>query len=169
MDVFRKTFELSAPLYDTLLSLHIHRTAVLLIVNLVGKGKGKGLPITGHQGPEGEYRYSYTLSLSWALGGGWVVNFTPRPLYPRERDPTHDCTCILSLLLLNLYGLGISVYYYNGIWRWLLTLELSALKYPYYWQVHIFGFVRLSHQVCAVKLCYKIQNYPFWNYPFSAS
>ena len=26
------------------------------------KGKGKGAPITGHEGPEGEQRYSPTLS-----------------------------------------------------------------------------------------------------------
>jgi len=28
-----------------------------------------------------------TLSLSSALDGEWVVNATPWPLYPRERDP----------------------------------------------------------------------------------
>jgi hypothetical protein len=39
--------------------------------------KGKGHPRTGHEGPEGEYRYSCTLSLTSALdGGGWS---TPRP------------------------------------------------------------------------------------------
>jgi hypothetical protein len=41
------------------------------------KGKGKGHPITGHEGPQGEQRYSSTLSLSSALHwGGWS---TPRP------------------------------------------------------------------------------------------
>jgi hypothetical protein len=39
--------------------------------------KGKVLPRTGHEGPEGEYRYSSTLSLTSALDrGGWS---TPRP------------------------------------------------------------------------------------------
>ena len=39
--------------------------------------KGKGHPITGDEGPEGEYRYSSTLSLTLALDGiGWS---TPRP------------------------------------------------------------------------------------------
>jgi hypothetical protein len=39
--------------------------------------KGKGHPRTYHEGPEGEYRYSSTLSLTSALdGGGWS---TPRP------------------------------------------------------------------------------------------
>jgi hypothetical protein len=38
-----------------------------------GKGKGKVHPRTGHEGPEGEYMYSSTLSLT---SGGWS---TPRP------------------------------------------------------------------------------------------
>ena len=51
-----------------------------------GKSKGKGHPITGHEGPEGEYRYSYTLSLTSALdGGGWS---TPRPgRFTPGKDP----------------------------------------------------------------------------------
>jgi hypothetical protein len=43
--------------------------------------KGKGHPRTGHEDPEGECRYSSTLSLTSALDGG-VVNVTPRPFYP---------------------------------------------------------------------------------------
>jgi hypothetical protein len=40
-------------------------------------GKGKDHPRTGHEGPEGGYRYSSTLSLTSALDrGGWS---TPRP------------------------------------------------------------------------------------------
>ena len=34
-----------------------------------GEGKGKIHPITGHEGPEMEYRYSSTLSLTSALDG----------------------------------------------------------------------------------------------------
>jgi hypothetical protein len=47
-------------------------------MNKVRKYKvGKALPRTGHEGPEGEYRYSSTLSLTSALdGSGWS---TPRP------------------------------------------------------------------------------------------
>ena len=42
-----------------------------------GMGKGKVHPRRGHEGPEGEYRYSSILSLTSALdGGGWSV---PRP------------------------------------------------------------------------------------------
>ena len=41
------------------------------------KGKGKVLPRTGHECPDGEQRYSSTLSLTLTLdGGGWS---TPRP------------------------------------------------------------------------------------------
>jgi hypothetical protein len=55
-----------------------------------GKGgnvKGKFHRRIGHEGPEEEYRYSSTFYLTSALDGGWVVNATTRPLYPRERDP----------------------------------------------------------------------------------
>ena len=41
------------------------------------KGKSKVHPRTGHKGPEGEERYSSTLSLTLALdASGWL---TPRP------------------------------------------------------------------------------------------
>ena len=39
--------------------------------------------------PEGELRCRFTLSLTWVIDVGWVVNATPRPLYPRERPGTH--------------------------------------------------------------------------------
>jgi len=45
------------------------------------KEKGKVYSITGHEGPEGEYRYSCTLDLTSALVGG-VFNATLRPFYP---------------------------------------------------------------------------------------
>jgi hypothetical protein len=48
------------------------------------KGKGKGHPITGHEGPKREKSYSSTLSLTSAQME-WVVKATHRPLYPRER------------------------------------------------------------------------------------
>ena len=50
--------------------------------------KGKVHPRTGHEGPEGEQRYTSTLSLTSGQMG-WVVNATPRPLYPQERLGTH--------------------------------------------------------------------------------
>ena len=56
------------------------------------KGKGKGHPITGHEGPEGDQMYSSTLPSTSALdGGGWSA---PRPcrlsLCPQERPGTHS-------------------------------------------------------------------------------
>ena len=51
------------------------------------KSKGKIHPRTGHDGPEGVQRYSYTLSLTSVVDGdGWS---TPRPgrFTPGERDP----------------------------------------------------------------------------------
>jgi hypothetical protein len=53
------------------------------------KVKGTVEPRTGHEGPQGEYRYSSTLSLTSALnGGGWS---TPRPVRftPTERPGAH--------------------------------------------------------------------------------
>ena len=49
----------------------------------VVKVKGKVHPTTGHKGPETDWVYSSTLCLASALDGGWVVNATPWPLYPR--------------------------------------------------------------------------------------
>jgi hypothetical protein len=37
-----------------------------------------------HEGPEGEKRHNFTISLTSAQ---WVVSATPRPLYTQERDP----------------------------------------------------------------------------------
>jgi len=53
------------------------------------EGKGKVHRITGHEGPQGEKSFSFTISLTSTLYGGWVVNATLRPLYPRERPGTH--------------------------------------------------------------------------------
>ena len=48
-----------------------------LFLLVKGKGKGKVLPRTGREGPEGEQIYRSTLSSNSALdGGGWSV---PRP------------------------------------------------------------------------------------------
>jgi hypothetical protein len=56
------------------------------------EGKLKVLPITGHEGPKGEKRYSSTLPSTSALDGGWVINATPPgktryPLYRRLGGP----------------------------------------------------------------------------------
>jgi hypothetical protein len=51
-----------------------------------GKGKGKFQPRTGQEGPEAEYMYSSTLSLTATLGaGGWSM---PRPnLFIPGKEP----------------------------------------------------------------------------------
>jgi len=51
--------------------------------------KGKVHHRTGHEGPEGDWSYTSTLSLTSALDGGWVLNAPPRPLYPHEKPGTH--------------------------------------------------------------------------------
>jgi hypothetical protein len=53
-----------------------------LFVFIPCKSKGEVHPRTGHEGQEGEMRYSSTLYLSSALDRGWVVKATLRPLYP---------------------------------------------------------------------------------------
>ena len=52
----------------------------------MGKGKGKGHPRTGQEGPEGEQMYSSTLPSTSALDwGGWS---TPRPgRFTPGKDP----------------------------------------------------------------------------------
>jgi len=42
-----------------------------------------------YQGNKMKFSLEQALSLTSALGGGWVVNATPRPLYPQERPGTH--------------------------------------------------------------------------------
>ena len=59
-----------------------HLMLKLIIVTNMGKGKGKVLPRTGHEGPEWEQMYSSTLpSTSTLDGGGWSKpgpgGFTP--------------------------------------------------------------------------------------------
>jgi hypothetical protein len=60
--------------------------SVQSLVKGKGIGKGKIYPRTGHEGPEGEKRYSSSHSLTLALdGGGWS---TPRPgCFTPGKDP----------------------------------------------------------------------------------
>jgi hypothetical protein len=52
--------------------------------NVKGKGKGKVHPITGNEGPEVEYRYSSTLSLTSELDGVRGQRHAPAALPPRK-------------------------------------------------------------------------------------
>jgi len=54
------------------------------------KDKGNVHPRSGHEGPEWELRYSYTLSLTSALDGVSGQRYATAAL-PRERPGTH-CT-----------------------------------------------------------------------------
>ena len=49
---------------------------------LCSKGKGKIHPRTDHEGPEGEYRYNSTLSLTSALDGVAGQRHAPAALPP---------------------------------------------------------------------------------------
>jgi hypothetical protein len=52
------------------------------------KGKGKVLPRTGHEGPEGEQMYSSTLPSTSVLDGGGLS--APRPgRFTLGKDPVH--------------------------------------------------------------------------------
>jgi hypothetical protein len=62
-------------------------TAVIWFCN----GKGKVLSITGHEGPEGEYRYSSTLSLTSALDGGLGGQLHAPTALPPAKTPSTHC------------------------------------------------------------------------------
>jgi hypothetical protein len=49
----------------------------------INKKKGKG---KCHEGPEGKWRYSCTVSLTSALRLEWIVNATPRPVYALDGE-----------------------------------------------------------------------------------
>ena len=59
---------------------------LVVISNIKGKGKGKILPRTGQEGPEGEQMYSSTLPSTSALDWGGLS--TPRPgRFTPRKDP----------------------------------------------------------------------------------
>ena len=74
----------------TALNVIFVQTRMLHVPELhTGKGKDKVRPRTGHEGTEGEQRYSSTVSLNPVLHvSGWS---TPRPsrFTPRKRPNTH--------------------------------------------------------------------------------
>jgi hypothetical protein len=75
------------------LAKSVHYVTQFTICNSVlsSAGKGKGHPITRHEGTEREYRCSYVLSLTSALGGGGWSMPAPAALPPGTRPGTH-CT-----------------------------------------------------------------------------
>ena len=60
-----------------------------MLIDNKGKGKGKGHPRTGHEGPEGKQMYNSTLPSTSALdGGGWSLP-PPGPFTPGKRPGIH--------------------------------------------------------------------------------
>jgi hypothetical protein len=86
-----------ADTYVTHITIVIRKTREpKLPVETAVKGKGKVHPITGHEGPEGEQRYSSTLSLTSKVDGGGGQRHAPSvlpsgktryPLYRRLGGP----------------------------------------------------------------------------------
>jgi len=54
------------------------------VCSIIQYGKGKVHPRKGHEGPEGEYRYSSALSLTSALDGVRGQRHAPAALPPRK-------------------------------------------------------------------------------------
>ena len=54
-----------------------------------GKGKGKFYLRTGHEGPQEEWKYSSSLSLTSALDGVSGQRHAPTALLPGKRPGTH--------------------------------------------------------------------------------
>jgi hypothetical protein len=54
------------------------------------KGKGKGHPITGHEGPEGKQRYRCILSLTLALDGGGERDVPTALSLQKTQYPLHS-------------------------------------------------------------------------------
>jgi hypothetical protein len=54
---------------------------------ICGRGKGNVYSRTVHEGLEEVELYTF---FNFDARCGWVVNATPRPLYPRERPSTHS-------------------------------------------------------------------------------
>ena len=72
-----------------------------------GNGKGKVHPRTGHEGPEGEYMYSSTPSLTSTLDGVAGQHHAPAALTPVKRPGTyHTGGCVVSTA--GLEGCGIA-------------------------------------------------------------
>jgi hypothetical protein len=64
--------------------LRIKVRYIAVMISISYEGKGTVRPITGHEGPEREYRYSSTLSLASALDGVGGQRHTPPALPPEK-------------------------------------------------------------------------------------
>jgi hypothetical protein len=80
--VWRKYLLPFPPIEPRCCNQQLFVTSADLYLRHKGKVKGKRHPITGHEGPVGEYRYSCTLSLTSALYGVGVQHQAPAALPP---------------------------------------------------------------------------------------
>ena len=69
------------------LTHHFSSTGTFLITSV--RGKGKVIHRTGHEDPDGEWRYLSTLSLTSALDGVGGQRHAPAALTPGKRPGTH--------------------------------------------------------------------------------
>jgi hypothetical protein len=92
----RQTYHFHVPIVWKSRNLNLLKPKGPIQACIGSKVKGKVVPRTGHEGTEGEYRYSTTLSLTSALhGGGWLTlrpgrfthGMTRYPLYRRLGRP----------------------------------------------------------------------------------
>jgi len=82
---FTFLYELRRPNLSNLTKENIRKTKENGRKHIVpGKGKGKVHHRTGHEGPEEEYRCSYTLSLTSVLDRGGGQSHAPAALPPRK-------------------------------------------------------------------------------------
>ena len=72
---------------ENAVDLHSVGESLSLVMRVGAKHMGKTHHRIDHESSEEEQRHSSTLSLTSALDWGWLINATPRPFYPREREP----------------------------------------------------------------------------------
>jgi hypothetical protein len=101
--------------------------------------KGKVRPRIGHEGAEVEQTYSSTLSLTSVLGGAWVVNATPRPLYRPERRSGTPCVGGWVGPRAGLYRCGKSLI--TGTFLYSFVLCISSVLVSLSWLFCILPFV----------------------------
>jgi hypothetical protein len=98
----------------------------LFYYKIYKQGKGKVLPRTGHEGPEGGgERYSSTLSLTLALDGVGGQLHAPAALPPGKRPITHCIgDWVLKIILTNEYFHSYNSWYVRRLLLLLLLLLL---------------------------------------------
>jgi hypothetical protein len=72
--------QISKPLYPSIPPRFIIHKIILCKLSKIR-------PITGHEGPEWEYVYSSTLSLTSAVDRGWMFNAIPCRFTPGKENP----------------------------------------------------------------------------------